>query len=402
MPDELIIPTIEDIRAAAQRIAGHAHRTPVLTCRGLDELTGAKLFCKCENFQKAGAFKFRGACNAVLSLSDQQAARGVVTHSSGNHAAALALAARLRGVPAYIVMPENAPEAKRRAVEAYGGKITVCKPTLADRQAVAERILQQTGAVLVHPYDDAAVIAGQGTLALEFHEQIPGLEFLVTPVSGGGLISGIALATVAVSPGTQLVGVEPEQADDARQSLQAGRLLAPPSGETIADGLRRPVRAYLCRRVASRAGDHRGQRSGDRGRHAADLGTPEDHRRGFVRRRAGRGPQAARTVSRPPSRVGLVGRKCGSGQTAVAPFPALMSGPASARQAARIRGPSQCLRGLLRHQFVEFRDRHSGRGAERDAGLAAQAPPPLSWRRSSSAIRRSAPGRTGPARRTCP
>jgi threonine dehydratase len=245
MPDELIIPTIHDIRAAAQRIAGQAHRTPVMTCRGLDELTGAQLFCKCENFQKAGAFKFRGACNAVLSLSDQQAARGVVTHSSGNHAAALALAARLRGVPAYIVMPENAPAAKRRAVEASGGQITVCKPTLADRQAVAERILQQTGAVLVHPYDDAAVIAGQGTLALEFHEQIPGLEFMVTPISGGGLISGLALATAAVSPGTQLVGVEPEQADDARQSLQAGRLLAPPSGETIADGLR----AALCERT---------------------------------------------------------------------------------------------------------------------------------------------------------
>jgi threonine dehydratase len=245
MADDLILPTIGDIRAAAQRIAGQAHRTPVMTCRGLDERTGAALFFKCENLQKAGAFKFRGACNAVLSLSDQRAARGVVTHSSGNHAAALALAARLRGVPAYIVMPENAPEAKRRAVEAYGGQITVCKPTLGDRQAVAERILQQTGAVLVHPYDDAAVIAGQGTLALEFHEQTPGLELLVTPVSGGGLISGIALATAAVSPGTQLVGVEPERADDARLSLQAGRLLAPPSGETIADGLR----AALCERT---------------------------------------------------------------------------------------------------------------------------------------------------------
>jgi threonine dehydratase/serine racemase len=245
MADNLLLPTIGDIRAAAQRIAGQAHRTPVMTCRGLDELTGAKLFCKCENFQKAGAFKFRGACNAVLSLSDQQAARGVVTHSSGNHAAALALAARLRGVPASIVMPENAPEAKRRAVEAYGGQITVCKPTLADRQAVAERILQQTGGILVHPYDDAAVIAGQGTLALEFHAQTPGLDFVVTPVSGGGLISGIALATVAVSPGTQLVGVEPERADDARLSLQAGRLLTPPSGETVADGLR----AALCERT---------------------------------------------------------------------------------------------------------------------------------------------------------
>lgn len=223
-----------------------------MTCGGLDKLTGAELFFKCENLQKAGAFKFRGACNAVLSLSDQQAARGVVTHSSGNHAAALALAARLRGIPAYIVMPENAPEAKRRAVEAYGGKITLCKPTLADRQTVAERILHQTNAVLVHPYDDAAVIAGQGTLALEFHEQTPGLEFVVTPVSGGGLISGVALATVAASPGTQIVGVEPERADDARQSLQAGRLLAPPIGETIADGLR----AALCERTFAVVSQH--------------------------------------------------------------------------------------------------------------------------------------------------
>ncbi len=252
MTDELIIPTIGDIRAAAQRIAGRAHGTPVMTCRGLDELTGAKLFFKCENLQKAGAFKFRGACNAVLSLSEQQAARGVVTHSSGNHAAALALAARMRGIAAYIVMPDNAPEAKRRAVEAYGGKITGCKPTLADRQAVAERILQQTGAVLVHPYDDAAVIAGQGTLALEFHEQTPGLEFLVTPVSGGGLISGIALASAAVSPGTQIVGVEPERADDARQSLLADRLLTPPIAETIADGLR----AALCERTFAVVSHH--------------------------------------------------------------------------------------------------------------------------------------------------
>lgn len=252
MTAEQKIPTIDDIQAAAQRIAGLAHRTPVLTCRSLDELTGATLFFKCENLQKAGAFKFRGACNAVLSLTDQQAARGVVTHSSGNHAAALALAARLRGIPAQIVMPENAPAAKRRAVEMYGGQVTTCQPTLSDRQAVAERILHQTGGMLVHPYDDPAVIAGQGTLALEFHEQVPGLECVVSPVSGGGLISGIALATAAVSSGTQVVGVEPDRADDARQSLHAGRLLTPPSGETIADGLR----AALCERTFSVVSRH--------------------------------------------------------------------------------------------------------------------------------------------------
>jgi threonine dehydratase len=246
------LPTIDDIRAAAARIAGRAHCTPTLTCRGLDELAGAPLFLKCENLQKAGAFKFRGASNAVLSLADEEAARGVVTHSSGNHAAALALAAKRRGIPAHIVMPENAPAAKRRAVEAYGGRITFCRPTLADRTAVAERILHETGATLVHPYDDPAVIAGQGTVALELHEQVPGLEQVVVPVSGGGLISGIALATVAVSPATEIVGVEPEQADDAQQALRAGRLLPPQIGDTIADGLR----AALCERTFAVISQH--------------------------------------------------------------------------------------------------------------------------------------------------
>jgi len=252
MSADLTVPTIEDIRAAAMRIAGRAHRTPVLTCSGLDDLAGAQLFFKCENLQKAGAFKFRGASNAVLSLADEQAARGVVTHSSGNHAAALALAATLRGIPAHIVMPENAPVAKRRAVEAYGGRITFCRPTLADRTAVAERILHETGAALVHPYDDPAVIAGQGTVALELHEQAPGLEQVVVPVSGGGLISGIALATVAVSPATEIVGVEPEHADDAQQALRAGRLLPPQIGDTIADGLR----AALCERTFAVISQH--------------------------------------------------------------------------------------------------------------------------------------------------
>lgn len=252
MSADLPIPTIVDIRAAAARIAGRAHRTPVLTCCGLDELAGAQLFFKCENLQKAGAFKFRGASNAVLLLADEEAARGVVTHSSGNHAAALALAAKRRGIPAHIVMPENAPAAKRRAVEAYGGRITFCRPTLADRTAVAERILHETGATLVHPYDDPAVIAGQGTVALELHEQVPGLEQVVVPVSGGGLISGIALATVAVSPATEIVGVEPEQADDAQQALRAGRLLPPQIGDTIADGLR----AALCERTFAVISQH--------------------------------------------------------------------------------------------------------------------------------------------------
>ena len=252
MSADVSIPTIGEIGAAAERIAGRAHRTPVLTCSALDELAGARLFFKCENLQKAGAFKFRGACNAVLSLADDQAARGVVTHSSGNHAAALALAARLRGIPAHIVMPENAPAAKRRAVEAYGGRITFCRPTLADRTAVASRILDETGGVLVHPYDNPAVIAGQGTVALELHEQAPGLDQIVAPISGGGLISGIALATAAVSPRTEIVGVEPELAADAQQSLQAGSLLPPQIGDTIADGLR----AALCERTFAVISQH--------------------------------------------------------------------------------------------------------------------------------------------------
>lgn len=252
MSADVSIPTIGEIGAAAERIAGRAHRTPVLTCSGLDELAGARLFFKCENLQKAGAFKFRGACNAVLSLADDQAARGVVTHSSGNHAAALGLAARLRGISAHIVMPDNAPAAKRRAVEAYGGRITFCRPTLADRTAVANRILAQTGGVLIHPYDNPAVIAGQGTVALELHEQAPGLDQIVAPVSGGGLISGLALATAAVSPRTEIVGVEPELAADAQQSLQAGHLLPPQIGDTIADGLR----AALCERTFAVISQH--------------------------------------------------------------------------------------------------------------------------------------------------
>jgi len=232
------LPTFADIRDAAGRIAPYAHRTPVLTCESLDASSGAHLFFKCENFQKAGAFKIRGACNAVMSLSEEQARRGVATHSSGNHAAALALAARFRGIPAHVVMPNNAPAVKRCAVTAYGGLVTLCEPTLASRETTAARVIQETGAVLVHPYDDPVVMAGQGTVALELLEQAPGLEAVVVPVSGGGLISGIALATAAISPETSVFGAEPAQADDAFRSLRAGHLVAPGPANTIADGLR--------------------------------------------------------------------------------------------------------------------------------------------------------------------
>ncbi|MFO0809840.1 MAG: pyridoxal-phosphate dependent enzyme [Gemmataceae bacterium] len=233
------IPTIDDIRTAAGRIAGYARYTPVLTDDGLDELAGAALFFKCEMLQRAGAFKFRGACNAVMSLTGEVASRGVATHSSGNHAAALALAAKLRGIPAHVVMPSNAPEVKRRAVREAGGQVVTCEATLAAREEAAARLVTETGATMVHPYDDARVIAGQGTLALELHKQVPGLDAVIAPVSGGGLMSGIAIATAGVSPRTEVYAAEPELADDAFQSLKAGRLVpSSANGVTIADGLR--------------------------------------------------------------------------------------------------------------------------------------------------------------------
>jgi threonine dehydratase len=232
------IPTLEDVQTAARRIAGLAHRTPVLTSTTLNDLSGSELYFKCENLQKAGAFKFRGACNAVLALDDRQAAGGVVTHSSGNHAAALALAARYRGIPANIVMPENAPRAKRAAVEAYGGRVVLCAPTLEARESTMNRVRSETGSVLVHPYDDPYVISGQGTVALELLEQQPQLDVVIAPISGGGLLSGIAIATAALSPQTMIVGSEPLLADDAARSLAAGRLMPAGTGTTIADGLR--------------------------------------------------------------------------------------------------------------------------------------------------------------------
>ncbi len=230
-------PSLADIRAAAARIAPYAHRTPVLTCASLDAITGANLFFKCENFQKAGAFKFRGACNAVFSLPDDAAARGVVTHSSGNHAAALALAARLRGTTARIVMPNNAPEVKKAAVAGYGGTITFCEPTLAARESTTARIIDETGAELVHPYNDYRVIAGQATAALELIEDGPDLDVIMAPVGGGGLLAGTALSANYLSSKTRVIAAEPSGADDARRSLEAGRIIPSEAPKTIADGL---------------------------------------------------------------------------------------------------------------------------------------------------------------------
>ncbi len=231
-------PTLSDIHAAAARIAPFIHRTPVLTSHVLDSGCGGALFFKAELLQKVGAFKARGATNAVMRLTDEDAARGVATHSSGNHAAALARAAALRGIGATIVMPSNASMAKQDSVRRHGGTIVLCEPTLAAREQAAAEIVARTGAVLVHPYDDVDVIAGQGTAALELLEQAPDLDMVLCPVGGGGLISGTAIACRALAPALRVIGVEPAGADDAFRSWRAGRLIPPDRVETIADGLR--------------------------------------------------------------------------------------------------------------------------------------------------------------------
>jgi threonine dehydratase len=226
------------IRAAHDRIRDKIHRTPILTSSSLDRLSGGSLVFKCENLQKGGAFKARGATNAVFSLSDAEAAHGVATHSSGNHAAALSRAARLRGIPAYIVMPNNAPQAKRAQVERLGGKIVFCEPTIPAREAAAARILADTGATLIHPYDDLRVMAGQGTATLELLDQAPDLDTIVAPIGGGGLISGTAVAALGIKSGIRVIGAEPAGADDAYRSFEAGKRIPVTQPDTIADGLR--------------------------------------------------------------------------------------------------------------------------------------------------------------------
>ena len=230
-------PSFADVGAAAERIRPFAHRTPVLTCSSLDAMVGASLFFKCENFQKVGAFKFRGACNAVFSLGEEEAQRGVATHSSGNHAAALSLAARLRGVPAHVVMPRTSRAVKRAAVEGYGGRIVLCEPTLAAREATLAEVVAETGATVIHPYNDARVIAGQGTAALELLEDVRGLDVVMTPVGGGGLLSGTAISVSSLSPAARVVAAEPEGADDAFRSLQEGRIVPSVNPQTVCDGL---------------------------------------------------------------------------------------------------------------------------------------------------------------------
>ncbi len=227
----------EEILAAAARIEGHIHHTPVLTCATLDRLCGARLYFKCENLQKVGAFKMRGAANAVLSLAPAEAARGVATHSSGNHAQALACAARARGIPAWIVMPTTAPAVKRAAVAGYGAEIIPCEPTLVARETTLRDVVARTGATFIPPYDDERIIAGQGTAALELVCEVPGLDWVLCPVGGGGLLAGTALAVRGLLPAARVVGAEPAGADDTARSLAAGQRLPVVDPRSVCDGL---------------------------------------------------------------------------------------------------------------------------------------------------------------------
>jgi len=230
--------SFDDVIEAAARIAPYVHCTPVLTSRTLDRMANAHLFLKTENFQRIGAFKARGACNAVFALSEDEARRGVATHSSGNHAQAIAYAAGLRGIPAIVVMPEDAPPVKVAAVIDYGAEIVWSGSKPLDREQALETVLEQTGAIFVHPSNDFHVIAGQGTAALELFQAVPNLDIVMTPVGGGGLLAGTALSAKALSPHTRVIGAEPKSVDDAARSLRDGCIYPPTNAYTVADGLR--------------------------------------------------------------------------------------------------------------------------------------------------------------------
>ena len=229
--------SMDDVIAASKRIEGHGHRTPILTNKTIDELTGKKIFFKCENFQKIGAFKFRGGWNTISSLSGEEASKGVCTHSSGNHAQAVAYAAMKRNIPAHIVMPRNAPKVKIQAVEGYRANITLCEPTLKARRETLEKIAEKTGAYIVHPFNEPKVIAGQGTCAMEMIEDIGDLDAICAPIGGGGLMSGTCIAARSMLPNVRLFGAEPKGADDAYQSLKKGKLIPQNNPKTICDGL---------------------------------------------------------------------------------------------------------------------------------------------------------------------
>jgi threonine dehydratase len=252
MSDMIGDPTFEDVLAAAERIRGHVHRTPVMTSKAVDGIAGARLFFKCENLQKVGAFKARGATNAVLLLDDEAAGRGVATHSSGNHAAALAYAAGIRGVPAHVVMPSSAPPVKKAAVAGYGALITECEPTLEARESTLDAVVERTGATFLHAYDNSTVIAGQGTASLELITDVPDVDMVMAPVGGGGLMSGTAIAVSASRPDIALWGCEPMGADDAFRSLRDGTLYPSVKPKTIADGLLTSLSARTFRILSER------------------------------------------------------------------------------------------------------------------------------------------------------
>jgi threonine dehydratase len=252
---DMYIPTLQDMLDAHERIKPYIHRTPVLTSSYFNELTGAELFFKCENFQKAGAFKVRGACNAVFGLSDDMLEKGVATHSSGNHALSLSYAAGRRGIPCTVVMPRTAPEAKKAAVRGYGGTIVECEPSTSSREAVFAEVVAQTGAEFVHPYNDPRVIAGQGTCSRELLEQTDGLDMVIAPIGGGGMISGTCLTLSNMAPEVKIIAAEPEMADDAYRSFKAGYIIADDAPETVADGLKVPLKELTWHFVSNHVTD---------------------------------------------------------------------------------------------------------------------------------------------------
>jgi threonine dehydratase len=239
---EMYIPTYDDVLAAHERVKPYIHRTPILTSSYFNALTGAELFFKCENFQKAGAFKVRGASNAVFGLSDEMASKGVATHSSGNHALSLSYAAGRRGIPCHVVMPRTAPQAKKDAVRGYGGMITECEPSTTSREAVFAEVEARTGAEFVHPYNDPRVVSGQATCSKELMEQVEGLDAVIAPIGGGGMVSGTCLTLSNIAPHVEIFAAEPEQADDAYRSFKAGHIIADDAPVTIADGLKVPLK----------------------------------------------------------------------------------------------------------------------------------------------------------------
>jgi len=252
---EMMIPTYDDVLEAHERIGPYIHRTPVMTSSFLNGLAGSELFFKCENFQKAGAFKARGASNAVFGLAEEKSKKGVATHSSGNHALSLSYAAGRRGIPCHVVMPRTAPQAKKDAVIGYGGKITECEPSTTNREETFAKVQAETGAEFIHPYNDPRVIVGQATCSRELVEDVDNLDAVVAPIGGGGMISGSCLTLSNIAPRTKIYAAEPKNADDAYRSFKAGYIIADDAPQTVADGLKVPLKELTWRFVSNHVTD---------------------------------------------------------------------------------------------------------------------------------------------------